>query len=178
MFRLAGLAIYFYHTLEIMSGEASGSGGPNEGGAMEVLDVRPLPPRERHDTIFGRLDALTAGQTLRLVNDHDPVPLRYQLEATRPGEFHWVPVEAGPEQWQIDITSRARVVDARPLLARGEEPFETIMAVVADLGDDEILVVRAPFEPVPLEGVLAEQGFAYVVDELGEDDWRVVFVRR
>jgi hypothetical protein len=31
---------------------------------------------------------------------------------------------------------------------------------------------------VPLEGVLAEQGFAYVVDELGEDDWRVVFVRR
>lgn len=145
---------------------------------MEVLDVRPLPPRVRHETIFERLDALGAGQTLRLVNDHDPVPLRYQLDATRPGHFRWAPVETGPEEWRIDITSRARVVDARPLLARGEEPFETIMAAVAELGDDEILVVRAPFEPVPLEGVLSEQGFAYVVDELAPDDWRVVFARR
>lgn len=144
---------------------------------MEVLDVRPLPPPERHETIFGRLDALATGETLRLVNDHDPVPLRYQLDAARPGEFHWISVESGPEEWQIDITNRARVVDARPLIARGEEPFATIMAAVAELGDDEVLVVRAPFEPVPLEGVLSEQGFTYVVDELGQDDWRVVFTR-
>ena len=54
---------------------------------MQTLDVRPMPPRVRHETIFERIDRLTSGETLRLVNDHDPVPLRYQLDATRPGKF-------------------------------------------------------------------------------------------
>ena len=45
---------------------------------MHTLDVRPMPPAVRHETIFERLDALDTGETLRLVNDHDPAPLRYQ----------------------------------------------------------------------------------------------------
>lgn len=142
-----------------------------------VIDVRPLAPRDRHPMIFERLDALTPGDVLRLVNDHDPVPLRYQLEATRPGEFHWNPVQTGPEEWVIDIVGRARTVDARPILAAGDEPFEAIMAAAADLGEGEVLVVYAPFEPVPLEGVLGEQGFVHQAVQLGPDDWRVSFFR-
>jgi uncharacterized protein (DUF2249 family) len=42
-----------------------------------TLDVRNMAPRDRHPTIFARLDALKAGESLRLVNDHDPAPLRY-----------------------------------------------------------------------------------------------------
>jgi uncharacterized protein (DUF2249 family) len=145
---------------------------------METLDVRPMPPRARHETIFERLDALRTGQTLRLVNDHDPAPLRYQLDATRPGQFRWDYVERGPEEWAIDITSRARVVDARPTLAAGGEPFSEIMDAASQVVDGEVLVVLAPFEPVPLEGVLGEQGFSYVADELDGGDWRVTFVRR
>lgn len=144
---------------------------------MEILDIRPLPPPQRHPTIFERIDLLAPGETLRLVNDHDPVPLRYQLDATRPGHFTWTPVESGPEQWAIDITSRARVVDARPTIAEGGEPFDMIMQAVDDLGDDEVLVVYAPFEPVPLEGVLGEQGFDYQADEMDDGDWRVTFTR-
>lgn len=144
---------------------------------METLDVRPLPPRGRHETIFGTLDQLEAGDTLRLVNDHDPAPLRYQLEATRPSQHRWEYVEQGPEEWVVDITSTARVVDARPLIAAGEEPFETIMASVAELRDGEVFVVYAPFEPVPLEGVLSGHGFQYVADELDGGDWRVTFTR-
>lgn len=144
---------------------------------METLDVRPIPPRVRHETIFERLDALAPGQTLRLVNDHEPVPLRYQLDATRPGQYRWEPVERGPEQWVVDITSRAHVVDARPTLAAGDEPFDEIMAAAARVGPEEVLVVYTPFEPVPLEGVLGEQGFRYVADPLEGGDWRVTFVR-
>ena len=143
----------------------------------EVLDVRPLPPRERHERIFSVLDDLAVGSTVRLVNDHDPKPLRYQLDAERPSQFRWQTIEAGPDAWAIDITSRARVVDARPTLARGEEPFAEIMEAAALVGDDEVLVVYAPFEPVPLEGVLGEQGFRYVADELDGGDWRVTFLR-
>lgn len=144
---------------------------------METLDVRPMPPRERHETIFDRLDALGTGDTLRLVNDHDPAPLRYQLDATRPAQFRWEYVEQGPEDWAIDITSTARVVDARPTLAAAGEPFAEIMDAAGQVGDGEVLVVYAPFEPVPLEGVLGEQGFDYVADQLESGDWRVTFRR-
>ncbi len=70
-----------------------------------------------------------------------------------------------------------RVVDARPTLAAGGEPFAEIMDAAAQVGVGESLVVYAPFEPVPLEGVLGEQGFGYVAEELGNGDWRVVFHR-
>ena len=143
----------------------------------QTLDVRPMPPRVRHETIFERLDSLATGETLRLLNDHDPAPLRYQLEATRPAQFRWEYVEQGPEQWAVEITSRAVVVDARPTLAEGGEPFGQIMEAAGRVGEDQVLVVYAPFEPVPLEGVLGEQGFGHVADQLDGGDWRVTFVR-
>jgi len=69
-------------------------------------------------------------------------------------------------------------VDARPLIAAGDEPFDLIMAAVAALGEHEELVVLAPFEPVPLEGVLGAQGFSYEAQEIGADNWRVTFRRQ
>ena len=71
--------------------------------SIATLDVRIIPPRERHPLIFTRLDALSLGESLLLVNDHDPKPLRYQLMAERPEQFAWEPQEAGPEEWKIRI---------------------------------------------------------------------------
>ena len=68
-------------------------------------------------------------------------------------------------------------VDARPIIASGAEPFETIMAAASGLDDNEELVVLAPFEPVPLEGVLSSQGFTYEAESLCGGDWRVTFRR-
>lgn len=67
------------------------------------------------------------------------------------------------------------VFDARPILAAGGEPFDEIMAAVAGLAPDEELVVLAPFEPVPLEGVLASHGYTYEAKPLVGDDWEVTF---
>ncbi|MDA8300999.1 MAG: DUF2249 domain-containing protein [Actinomycetota bacterium] len=68
-------------------------------------------------------------------------------------------------------------VDARPIIAAGDEPFDTIMSAVSELAGDEELVVLAPFEPVPLEGVLSSQGFYYQAEDLGGGDWKVTFRR-
>jgi uncharacterized protein (DUF2249 family) len=68
-----------------------------------TLDVRNMVPRDRHPTIFARLDALKAGESLRLVNDHDPAPLQYQLLAEHPDMFTWEPEQQGPEEWIIRI---------------------------------------------------------------------------
>lgn len=142
-----------------------------------TLDVTELAPRDRHQTIFERLSSLDAGETLTLLVDHDPIPLRYQLDAERPDQYRWAYHESGPERWVVDITSRARVFDARPILAAGEEPFNAIMDAVSEVGEDEIFVVYAPFEPVPLQAVLAEQGFSHVTDQIDDDTWRVTFLR-
>ena len=45
------------------------------------FDARGVAKRFRHAAIFGALDALRAGETMRFVNDHDPLPLLEQLEA-------------------------------------------------------------------------------------------------
>lgn len=50
-----------------------------------VIDVRTIPPISRHATIFAMIDALEPGEALEIVNDHDPVPLRRQLETRNPG---------------------------------------------------------------------------------------------
>ena len=49
------------------------------------FDARGIAKRFRHAAIFGALDALHAGETMRFVNDHDPLPLLEQLQ-TRYGE--------------------------------------------------------------------------------------------
>ena len=49
------------------------------------FDARGVAKRFRHAAIFGALDALVAGETMRFVNDHDPLPLLEQL-AARYGE--------------------------------------------------------------------------------------------
>jgi len=69
-------------------------------------------------------------------------------------------------------------IDARPLIAAGDEPFDQIMATVAALDEHEDLIVQAPFEPVPLEGVFGTQGFFYEAVELGAGDWQVTFRRQ
>ncbi len=68
-----------------------------------VLDIRPLPPMQRHPLIFNTFEALSAGQTFVLVNDHDPKPLYYQFQAERTGEFTWDYLLQGPREWRVRI---------------------------------------------------------------------------
>jgi uncharacterized protein (DUF2249 family) len=70
------------------------------------LDVRVIPPREKHPTIFHTFDALAPGESFILVNDHDPFPLRYQFEAERTGTFTWEYLEQGPQVWRVEISRR------------------------------------------------------------------------
>jgi uncharacterized protein (DUF2249 family) len=69
-----------------------------------TIDVRTIPPRERHATIFATYDALQPGQALQLVNDHDPRPLRYQFDDRAYAQFDWTYLEAGPELWRVQIS--------------------------------------------------------------------------
>ncbi|HET9097561.1 MAG TPA: DUF2249 domain-containing protein [Candidatus Baltobacteraceae bacterium] len=80
---------------------------------MVELDVRTLPPPKKHATIHELLEGLAPGDTLRIVNDHDPRPLRYELEHDYPDSFEWTYVESGPQTWRVDI-SKTREFDVTP----------------------------------------------------------------
>ena len=67
------------------------------------LDIRVVPPREKHPTIFRTFDSLAPGEEFTLINDHDPFPLRHQFEATRAGMYSWNYVESGPSVWRVRI---------------------------------------------------------------------------
>ena len=48
--------------------------------AIYPFDARGIARRFRHSAIFGALDALNPGETMRFMNDHDPLPLLNQIE--------------------------------------------------------------------------------------------------
>ncbi len=86
-----------------MTPVADGSQAGAHRRDMQELDVRTIPPRDKHPTIHRLLDQLAEGEVLRLLNDHEPRPLRYELEADRPGAFEWNYLESGPELWRVEI---------------------------------------------------------------------------
>ena len=70
------------------------------------FDARGVAKRFRHAAIFGALDALGPGETMRFVNDHDPLPLLEQLRA-RYGETVVIQYQARqPGEIVIDFVRR------------------------------------------------------------------------
>lgn len=60
--------------------------------AVYSFDARGIAKRFRHAAIFGALESLNEGETMRFVNDHDPLPLLKQIStaiATRSAWSMW-----------------------------------------------------------------------------------------
>jgi uncharacterized protein (DUF2249 family) len=69
-----------------------------------TIDVRTIPPRERHPLTF---NALRPQESFELVNDHDPKPLYYQFAAEHEGRFTWDYLDRGPEVWRVRLGKSA-----------------------------------------------------------------------
>ena len=68
-------------------------------------------------------------------------------------------------------------LDVRADIRQGREPFSKIMLAASRLKENETLLLIAPFEPVPLLGVLAQQGFSHEAKPTPAGDWEVRFRR-
>ena len=73
-----------------------------------TIDLRQIAPSERHPLIFSSFAALLPGQTLQLINDHDPQPLNEQFQMRSPGLFRWSYLEQGPQVWRVQISKSAK----------------------------------------------------------------------
>lgn len=67
-------------------------------------------------------------------------------------------------------------VDLLPKSALDEDPLPSIMHELRALRrDDEILLVRHPFDPIPLRDRLARRGFASWAEERRPHEWYIYF---
>lgn len=69
------------------------------------------------------------------------------------------------------------VLDVRPILQAGGEPFQNIMAAAAEVSVGQRLIVDAPFEPFPLYEVMAKRGFEAWCEQWDTRYFRVHFYR-
>ncbi|HEX3469069.1 MAG TPA: DUF2249 domain-containing protein [Candidatus Elarobacter sp.] len=125
------------------------------------IDLRTVPIWERHPMIFAALDELAPGQGLVLVNDHEPLPLRLEIERTRPSAFSWSAIMTAGDAWEIAIERlepNAPSGDVRAALARAP--------VFRDVAPDVLdrLAAAAHIVRIKPGAALFEQGepFAYL----------------
>lgn len=67
------------------------------------FDARCVAKRFRHAAIFGALDALSVGETMRFRNDHDPLPLLAQLHERYGDRITVAYVSKEPREITIDF---------------------------------------------------------------------------
>jgi uncharacterized protein (DUF2249 family) len=174
----------------------------NETLTEQLIDVRVIPPRQKHPTIFNAWLSLPADSALLIVNDHDPLPLYYQFACEFVGNFRWEYLERGPETWRVRVTKGEfpdpgfvpekkkvtpvppvasvqplppLVLDTRPIFARGETPCGAIDEAAERVLPGQPLVLLVPFEPVPLYTKLGREGFSHQAAQLDDGTWRVEF---
>ena len=166
------------------------------------FDVRPIPCRVKHGLIFQRWLDLPVGRHFVLLNDHDPVPLRYQFEAEFPGALSWEYLERGPEDFRVKITklratagattipagcvpqpaSAAPVADgsATEVDARGLEPPEPLLRILnalESLPAGATLRARTDREPCHLFGEATQRGFRHESKTQPDGSWLTVLTR-
>ena len=90
--------------------------------ADDTLDVRTIPPAQRHPLIFQRFLALSKGGSFTLVNDHDPKPLYYQLNFEYSGQLGWDYLEQGPRVWRVKISRVATTSNQKHIPLRPAQP--------------------------------------------------------
>jgi len=70
---------------------------------VNKFDVRPYPPAKRHDMVFEAFDGLKPGEAFVFINDHDPKPLYYQMEAENSEPFKWEYLMTMPHEWKVKV---------------------------------------------------------------------------
>lgn len=71
------------------------------------LDVRALPAPDRHAAILQTYEALSVGESVVLVTNHDPHHLREEFDTDHPGSHGWEYIDQSPDTWRIHITKLA-----------------------------------------------------------------------
>ena len=112
-------------------------------GKIVTLDLRTMPVFERHPRIFDSWEALSPEGVLRIINDHDPKPLRYQFEGEYKDKFSWDYISSGREEWVVNITKlKMDEASGEELKAKVQSALAEVRPhLQADGGDVELVEI-------------------------------------
>lgn len=77
--------------------------GDDGFSVVNEFDIRPYPPTERHEMFYKAFADIKPGEAFEFINDHDPKPLYYQMEAESKEPFRWEYLQEGPEVWKVRV---------------------------------------------------------------------------
>jgi regulator of cell morphogenesis and NO signaling len=161
---------------------------------MNTIFVSNLQPALKHPTVFKKFDELKTGESFLLVNDHDPIPLFYEMKAERGNGFEWKKIENGPEIWKVEIKKTGNVLQHTAILKEEKEDsinvifdldvtqieprlkHPTIFKYFDALKPGEAFLISNDHDPKPLYyQLLAERGNIFTWDyrEKGPQWWKV-----
>ena len=162
---------------------------------METLFVPSLQPALKHPTILKKFDDLKSGEAFLLINDHDPIPLYYEMKAEKGQIFEWKKLEDGPEVWKVEIRKTGSSSPAVDAVSHANEATKenevfvlnvtlieprlkhpTIFKHFDLLAEGEAFQILNDHDPNPLDyQLLGERGniFIWSYLEQGPQWWRV-----
>lgn len=71
-----------------------------------VIEAQEIPATTRHAIIVESFDNLEGGDSLVIVNSHDPIPLLRFFQNSRTDQFVEEYLEKGPEVWRLRLTKK------------------------------------------------------------------------
>ncbi|QBC44533.1 DUF2249 domain-containing protein [Iodobacter fluviatilis] len=77
---------------------------PTQLDGVYGFDARGVAKRFRHAAIFGAIESLNTGETMRFINDHDPLPLLAQIEQRYQGQVKAAYIQRNHEEIVIDFS--------------------------------------------------------------------------
>ena len=82
--------------------------GDDGFSVVNEFDLRPFPPTERHEMFYKAFADTKPGEAFEFINDHDPKPLYYQMEAESSEPFRWEYMQKSPEVWKVRVVKVKR----------------------------------------------------------------------
>lgn len=69
-------------------------------------------------------------------------------------------------------------LDVREDINNKLEPFQKIMEAMTGLELNDVLILHAPFKPVPLYGVMKAKGFEHEAEKIAEKHYKITFTKK
>ncbi len=142
-----------------------------------IINVQELEPRLRHQTIFNVFNTLGEGEYLIIHNNHDPMPVHYQLMNLRGNIFSWEYLQKGPEWWDVKVTRQVPPVPTEtdgdlilniPAL-EPQQKHALIFHIFDQLEAGETFIIHNDHDPKPVYYQLkGERGDVFTWEYLSE----------
>lgn len=130
----------------------------------------------------GHVPLSEALYVLNLAAGEDVQQLHHELEQMPASAYQYAPDNPPRKPRELsgldDTDPRVRFVDVMPQAMCSHDPRPAIMHGLTELRTwDEVLLVRHPFDPIPLRDLFARRGFASWAEERRPSEWYIYFYR-